>query len=360
MDIKDFESRKIDHLQVALDSRVQARGQSGLDQIHLNHEALPEIDFEEISIAQTCLGWGLATPFYISGMTAGHQQAVLLNQRFARACASRGWAMGVGSQRREYENGVKGLSESVEGMAEDIDAWKSLRDESPELSLFSNLGLSQVIEAYQDQRFDDVKRLVDVLEASALVVHTNPLQEILQKEGTPRFAGGLQALESLCSQMRVPVVLKETGCGFSLKTLKACSEIGLAAIDVSGLGGTHWGRVEGLRGQNIPLLHQAAQTFANWGESTVQSVKNARQVFHGEIWASGGVRSGLDAAKLLALGAHRVGYAKPALEAALKGDRELDEWMQLQEFELKVALFCTGSKMIEDLRAMQLEANSSE
>ena len=148
-----------------------------------------------------------------------------------------------------------------------------------------------------------------------------------------------------------PVVIKETGCGFSAPTLMRLSEVGLTALDVSGLGGTHWGRVEGARAQPDGLQATAARTFANWGESTADSVISARENLRGvEIWASGGVRSGLDAAKLIALGAHRVGYAQPALAAATAGAEVLDRWMEQQEFELKVALFCTGSATPQALR----------
>ena len=160
------------------------------------------------------------------------------------------------------------------------------------------------------------------------------------------------ALRSLCRDLGVPVVLKETGCGFSQATLYRVSRIGLSAIDVSGLGGTHWGRIEGARADVGSIQSIAATTFAQWGESTVNSVRAAVKVLPSsvEIWASGGVRSGLDAAKLLALGAHRVGFAKPALEAALQGLEALEFWMQTREFELKVAMFCSGAATCQELR----------
>ena len=153
-----------------------------------------------------------------------------------------------------------------------------------------------------------------------MIVHTNPLQECIQPEGTPHFKGGLQALENLCRDLAVPVILKETGCGFSRKTLEKLKGVGLAAVDVSGKGGTHWGRVEARRLPAGHVREAAGESFADWGHTTVDSLMAARGVeWPRELWASGGVRNGLDAAKLIALGADLVGLAKPVLEAALKG-----------------------------------------
>lgn len=341
MDTEQFEERKRDHIRHSLNPAHQASGLSGLERVHLIHEALPEIDFSDIRIDAECLGQRIKTPFYVAGMTAGHSDAPQLNRTLALACAERGWAMGVGSQRRELEMGEGGT----------LDSWRKLRDEVPSLMVFANLGLSQVIGA----PVSAIRRVVDSVQATALAIHVNALQEAMQPEGTPNFRGGIEALRRVCEELDLPVILKETGCGFSAGTLSRLSSIRLAAIDVSGLGGTHWGRIEGARasaqGQRGVIYAAAAETFASWGESTVDSVLAAKQALpRTEIWASGGVRSGLDAAKLIALGAHRVGYAKPALEAALKGAEELRCWMELQEYEFKVALFCTGSSTPSELR----------
>jgi isopentenyl-diphosphate delta-isomerase len=193
-----------------------------------------------------------------------------------------------------------------------------------------------------------VQKLADDLEASAMIIHLNALQECLQPEGTPQFKGGLKALKKLTRSLSMPVVVKETGCGFSKTTLEKLKDSGVAAVDVSGLGGTHWGRIEGLRN---PTLEAVAETFANWGISTVESVVTAvRSKPSYEVWASGGVRTGLDAAKLIAMGARTVGVAKPILEAALQSEEALDQCMQTIEHELKIALFCTGCRNISELR----------
>jgi isopentenyl-diphosphate delta-isomerase len=338
MDMQQFEARKREHIQHSLDTAHQAQGQSGLEKIVLVHEALPDLDFKDVRIQTRCLGKSLETPFYVAGMTAGHEDAWKINRTLAIACQERGWAMGVGSQRRDLETGDGGL----------LDQWKKLREEVPDLVLLANLGISQLISADMGK----VRKIVRDLGAQALVVHTNALQETMQPEGTPHFRGCLSTLQNYCNDFGGPVVLKETGCGFSKKTLERVSSFGLAAIDLSGLGGTHWGRIEGARAQSDSVYSVASKTFANWGVPTTKAVIAAKEVLNGqtEIWASGGVRSGLDAAKLIALGAHRVGYAKPALEAALAGPEALRLWMETQEYELRVALFCTGSETCQGLR----------
>ena len=184
-----------------------------------------------------------------------------------------------------------------------------------------------------------------------MIIHTNPLQECIQPEGTPRFRGGLAALEKLCAQLSVPVILKETGCGFSLKTLARLQETGLAAIDVSGRGGTHWGRVESQRLSAEQIQFSAGKTFADWGISTVDSILAAKSLqLTAEVWASGGVRTGLDAAKLLAMGASMVGMAQPLLAAALEGEEKLVQQIEQLNYELMVAMFCTGTESVLELR----------
>ena len=340
MDVAQFEVRKREHIDQALDLKNQADGLSGLDEIKLLHEALPEMDLSEVRLHESCLGQTLATPFFIAGMTMGHPDSAQINQTLAKLCQERGWAMGVGSQRRELEG--RSLP----------DESKELRRSAPQAVLVANLGLSQAIACRSDQ----VQQLVDSLEAQAIAIHLNALQEAIQAEGTPQFRGGISTLARLVRDLKVPVIVKETGCGLSAQTLERISSVGVSAVDVSGLGGTHWGRIEGARSPSASLQRLAAQTFSRWGESTVDSVLAARRVLLKapnrpfSVWASGGVRSGLDSAKLIALGAQRVGYAQPALQAALAGEEALSAWMEQQEFELRVALFCTGSATPADLR----------
>lgn len=336
-----FESRKADHIRLALDPMTQTTGGSGLEQIRLIHEAIPDLDFSEVSLRvpwiaehpETC-----AVPMFISSMTAGHAGSLNLNRVMALVAERRGWAMGVGSQRRQLSDPHADRE------------WKEIRKQCPRVRFFGNIGLAQLISI----GLDDVRRLADSLEASAMIVHTNPLQECLQPEGTTQFRGGFAALERLVRSFeiaRIPVVLKETGCGFSKATLKRLNGIGLSAVDVAGFGGTHWGRIEGGRSKPESLLREASETFANWGISTVDSLLAAVDLKPDyEVWASGGVRSGLDAAKLLAMGAKMVGIAQPVIEAALEGEPSLDRRLERFEFEMKTAMFCTGTRTVAELR----------
>ncbi|MDF1677666.1 MAG: type 2 isopentenyl-diphosphate Delta-isomerase [Legionellaceae bacterium] len=332
---QQFEQRKADHIALALMHQNQASASNRLDTVDLVHEALPNLNFDALDISTTRFGVRVDKPFIVSSMTAGHEQALTLNRRLVAACDEMGWAMGVGSQRRELTD--KDASQ----------VWTELRKDYPAVVLYGNLGIAQLITT----PVNEVLKLIDALAASALIIHCNPLQECIQPEGTPQFEGAWDVLEALVRASNVPIIVKETGCGFSKKTLKHLAEVGVAAVDVSGLGGTHWGRIEGHRAQDVPMLQRAAETFKNWGIDTVQSVKEAVLFSHVfEVWGSGGVRHGLDAAKLLALGATTIGFAKPMLEAALESTDSVIQVMKTLEYELRVALFCTGSQSLNELK----------
>ena len=339
--VSQFEGRKRDHIALALKNETEAAGLAGFSRLELLHEALPDINFSDVSIATQSLNQSTNTPFLVSSMTAGHGASVDLNMRLAKACAARGWWMGVGSQRRELND------------SEARNEWRTVRRAAPEVNLLGNIGIAQLIVC----EVDHVRALVDALEAEAMIVHLNPLQECFQPEGTPQFKGGWSKLAELVKALGPkPLVVKETGCGFSALTLKRLSEIGVAAVDVAGFGGTHWGRIEGLRAAGVDAIRaQAAETFSHWGVSTVDALIEAQSLREKglakfEVWASGGVRSGLDAAKALAIGADRVGFAKPILQAALESDEALNGKMETIEFELKTALFCTGNTTIDEFK----------
>lgn len=333
LDALNFEKRKQDHIELAMRPKNQSYS-SDLERLELIHEAIPDLDFAMIDIAVNSLGRKLSTPFFVSSMTAGHRDAININARLAEAAAATGWAMGVGSQRRELTDDTSALE------------WKAILKNYPSLELYSNIGIAQVITT----ELDHIKQLCENLQAKALFIHCNPLQECIQPEGTPQFAGAYQAIEKICKSLEIPVIIKETGCGFSTNTLARLNNMGITAVDVSGFGGTHWGRIEGDRAHNS-IQKQTAESFNNWGISTLASILNTNSLsFKPEIWASGGVRSGLDAAKYLAIGSNRVGIAKPMLEAALTSVENIIETMQCFEYQLKTALFCTGSSNIQALQ----------
>jgi isopentenyl-diphosphate delta-isomerase len=334
-DFSQFEQRKRDHIELALLPANQSSELNPFDHFSLVHDALPDLNFCDISIQSIRFNKPIDKPFLISSMTAGHSNSVNINKRLIEACAESKWAMGVGSQRRELTDPMAASE------------WDTLRRDFPNVSIFSNLGIAQLI----DTPIESIQRLMDALQAQALIIHCNPLQETIQPEGTPYFKGCWAAIEQIVNLLQYPVIIKETGCGFSKSTLKRLNDIGVSAVDVSGLGGTHWGRIEGHRAIHDQIRHETAKTFCNWGINTIQSVKNASAIHpQFEIWGSGGVRNGLDAAKLFALGVSTVGFAKPLLEAALHSTEQILGKMATIEYELKTAMFCTGSSALTELK----------
>lgn len=280
-------------------------------------------------------------PIFVSSMTGGHEKAPLINAHLARLSSEMQILMGVGSQRRELTDPDAGLE------------WKNIRELAPKALLIGNLGIAQIIRTPIDQ----IQKVLDGLQAEALFVHLNALQECLQPEGTPEFRGGYAAIENLVQRLSIPVIVKEVGCGFSADTLKRIYETGVYAVDVSGLGGTHWGRVEGYRSENEELLFQVAATFGDWGLSTVQSLLSAKKINENyTVWSSGGVRDGLQAAKLLALGSNMVGIAQPWLKAvsAESPEKAVQELFEKLMLELKIAMFCTGTEKIEHFRTKKV------
>jgi isopentenyl-diphosphate delta-isomerase len=306
-----------------------------LDEVELIHEALPDTNLGEINLSSSGVFPGKSfKPLFVSSMTAGHSGSLKINQVLAEVCQQRGWFLGVGSQRRQ-------LSEREAGRE-----WIQLREVAPQLPMVANIGVTQLCVS----EVEEIQELVDSIEAMALFVHTNPLQEALQREGTPNFKGAVRAIEGLCQRLSVPVILKEVGCGFSPETLMRLQGLGLFAVDLAGKGGSHWGRIEGLRDADEGILRRASESFKDWGHSSVESLVWARgKELDYHLWASGGVKNGLDVAKYLALGARAVGFARSALERCVEGPESLSRWMELVEFELKVATFCTGSKCVDDL-----------
>ena len=330
-----FEQRKQEHLSLTLKDKFESISPTGFDRVQLIHQALPEINFEDVSISQNILGQEMKTPFFISSMTGGWSQSKSLNLMLAKACENRSWFMGAGSQRGQLMDKNKDIE------------WKSIRKVCPRLVILGNIGLAQAI----SYTTSDIKRLVDSIEAQGMIIHLNSLQEAIQKEGTPQFSGGIKAIKRLVKELPVPVIVKETGCGFSKETLDFLTGLDLEAIDLSGRGGTHWGRIEGERIPKQDFRFGIGSTFSDWGVATMESLILSRETKRDyKVWVSGGVRTGLDGAKAVALGAQAVGFGRPILQAAKEGEKTLDQMMARMEYELKVSLFCTGSSCLNNLK----------
>ena len=333
-----FEKRKKSHFLLSLKDSSQTPKVTGFHQVQLLHEALPDLNIEQVSISQKWNQHSLKTPFFVSSMTGGWSDSSPFNLKLAKACERHSWIMGVGSQRGQLADSSKDKE------------WKDIRKACPKLVLLGNLGLSQVLQISLKQ----ILSLIDCLEADGMIIHLNPLQEALQKEGTAQFQGGFGAIKKLTQELPVPLIVKETGCGFSKETLDRLTDIGISAIDLSGLGGTHWGRIEGARYDKESPFFGVGETFSSWGIPTLEALIYSREKPRDyDLWASGGLRTGLDAAKALAMGANLTGFGQPILKALADGEETLDKTMSRLEYELKVSLFCTGSGNIEEFQRIK-------
>jgi isopentenyl-diphosphate delta-isomerase len=337
-----IQRRKQEHLEDAR-ADVEARGGPAWGDVHLVHRSLPEVDFDEIRLETEFLGHRLGAPLMIAAMTGGHPQAGALNATLARAAAGRGLALGVGSQRAALNDPSL------------ADTYAVVRREAPDGYLFANVGIAQLIGQgpHPALTVRDIHAAIDMIGADALIVHLNFLEEVVQPEGDRQAAGCLAAVARLVAALdgRVPVVAKETGAGLAPAVARQLLDAGVSALDVGGRGGTSFAAIEARRAarrgdeQRVRL----GATFRDWGIPTAASVA-AVAPLGVPVIATGGVRSGLDAAKAIALGATLVGLARPVLQAAVDGEQALSDLLDAMTLELRTAMFLTGSARPADLR----------
>ena len=329
------QTRKADHLRICLEDNVQFdRLTNGLDKYRFDHSCLPELNLADVNLQTKFLGKVLQAPLLISSMTGGTERAKIINSRLAIAAQKYGLAMGVGSQRIAVENPQVAHTFAMRSLA-------------PDAMLFANLGAVQLNYTYG---LEQCLRVVDILEADALILHLNPLQECIQPRGDTNFKGLLQKIERLCQQIDVPVIAKEVGNGISQAMATRLIEVGVDAIDVAGAGGTSWAKVESERAENN-LQRRLGRTFADWGISTADCIVQIRQQYSElPLIASGGLRNGMEAAKAIALGADLAGLAFPFLQAADESEAAVDELIELLVAELRTVLFCTGNANIAELK----------
>lgn len=333
--VHETQTRKADHLRICLEGPVQcAQVTTGLEHYRFTHCCLPEIDYQDIDLSTVFLGHRLGAPLLISSMTGGTEAAHQINRRLAVVAQRYGLAMGVGSQRVGVEN-------------PDVMETFAVRSEAPDILLLANLGAVQLNYGYG---LDQCRRVVDKLVADALILHLNPLQEAVQTGGDTNFKGLLAKIEQLCAVLPVPVIAKEVGNGISAPMVRRLVEAGVAAVDVAGAGGTSWARVESERAIDA---HQRrlGQTFGEWGLPTADCIVQARRVAPTlPLIASGGLRHGLDVAKILALGADLAGLAMPFLQAASESEEAVAALAEVLMAEIKTVLFCTGQESLAGLR----------
>jgi isopentenyl-diphosphate delta-isomerase len=337
----DTVARKADHIRINLEEDVRSGLTSGLERYRFVHQALPELNLAEVDLRVTLFGKPLQVPLLISSMTGGTQQARDLNRTLAAAAQSAGIAMGLGSQRAAIEN-------------PDLAPTFQVRDVAPDVLLFANLGAVQFNYGYG---IDQCRRAVDMLEADALILHLNALQEAVQPEGDTNFSGLLQKIEVVCRALSVPVIGKEVGWGISEQAARQLALAGVAAIDVAGAGGTSWSQVEMHRAKT-ESQKRVAGAFVDWGIPTAESILNVKRAApHLPVIASGGLRDGVEVAKCLALGATLGGLASPFLKAADASLEAVIETIQELAREIRIAMFAAGAGNIAQLQETPLVAN---
>lgn len=327
--------RKEEQLHIALNNDVAFKQVStGLEDYYFVHNALPEIDLSQVDTSTGLFGKTLSAPLIISSMVGGIEEARRINRNLAEAAQIMGLAMGVGSQRCFIDD------------PSTISTYQ-VRDVAPDILLFANLGAVQLNYGYGVAQ---CRLAVEVIGADALILHLNPVQEALQSEGNTNLAGLLRKIEQTCAKLTVPVIVKEVGCGISEDVARRLASIGVAGIDVAGAGGTSWTEIERYRAHH-EVTRNVAATFASWGIPTADSITMARRgAPQLPLIASGGIRTGLDVAKAIALGADAAGIAAPLLKAASVSAEPVVGVLQEIIYELRISMFCTGAVSLKKLK----------
>ena len=329
------ESRKVDHIRINLEENVQfPRLTTGLENYRFMHQAVPELNLANVDTTVELFSKTLASPILISSMTGGTEMAQNINRNLAIAAQEHNIAMGLGSQRAAIED-------------ETLANTYTIRQVAPDIMLFANIGAVQFNYGYG---IEQCQKAVDMVEADALILHFNVLQEAVQPEGDIDFSGLLRKTEEVCKKLEVPVIAKEVGWGFSEQNARDLSNAGISAIDVAGSGGTSWSEVEYYRAPSS-FHARVARSFADWGIPTADAIQYA--VNGGEslpVFASGGLRDGIDIAKSIALGATLAGLAGPFLKVADDSVEAVDQFIRELTAQLRIAMLCTSSQNIEGLR----------
>ena len=328
-------SRKSDHVRINIERDVGGKGRTnGFEAYRLINCALPEVDFGEVDTSCEFLGRRLRAPLLVSCMTGGTEEARAINGVLARVAQEYGLAMGLGSARALVED---------PSLLDTFD----VRDVAPDVPLLANLGAVQLNKGYG---VDECRRLVEMLRADALVLHLNALQEAVQPEGDTCLGGLLEKIAHICDALGAPVVVKEVGWGIAPEDVRALFDAGVAAVDLAGAGGTSWSEVERYRIRE-PWRANVAAAFAGWGIPTAESLRGALEIRpRGSLVASGGIASGIDVVKALALGADCVGIAGPFLRAAASGESAAMQLAREYVEILRIAMFAMGEPTIARLR----------
>jgi len=326
--------RKAEHIKICLEQKAQARNiTTGFEDVHLIHRALPEVDKAKIDLCTTFLGHKLEAPIIVGAMTGGTEEATKINAAIAQAVEKLGLGMGVGSQRAAIED--KHLAKT----------FSIARRKAPNAFLVANVGGVQLVHGYG---LKEAKRAIDMIEADALAIHLNAMQEAVQPEGQTNFECVLARIAEIARSLNKPVIVKETGAGIAAEEAKKLEAAGVKAIDVGGCGGTSFSAVEYYRSSKQEDRFQA-ETFWDWGIPTATSLIEVAQTVKIPIIASGGLRTGTDLAKALTLNASLCSLSQPILEAAVKGAKETHKSLIRLVEELRNTMFLVGAKKVDEL-----------
>ncbi len=321
--------RKLEHLLICENYDVEFKDKTtGFEDIELIHNVLPEIDKNEIDLSTSVFGKKLDSPLFITAITGGHPAAKEVNRQLAIAAENNGIALGVGSQRAACEH------------PELADTYSVVRENAPDCLLVGNIGAPQLNLA---------QKAVEILDADILAIHLNPLQESIQPEGDLDARGYTDLIEKITDTVDIPVLAKETGCGISAESAKTLVEAGVDFIDIEGAGGTSWAAVETYRADDRYL----GEIFWDWGIPTAISTVEVTNAVNVPVISSGGIRTGLEAAKAIALGADAVGMALPFLKNSASQEA-LNTFINRFNDSLRIAMFLVGANNIEELKQSNL------
>jgi len=337
--VEQIKERKEEHIQICLEEKVKGKNATtGLEDVHLVHRALPEISWKQIDLSTTFLGHVFTAPIIVEAMTGGTEKALKINAAVAEAVEELGLGMGVGSQRIALED------PSLE------ETFNVARKKAPNAFLIANLGAPQFA---KDYGVKEAQKAVEMIEADALAIHLNSLQEAVQPEGETDYEAILGKIGEIVNGLDVPVIVKETGAGIAAEEAKRLEAVGVACIDVAGVGGTGWAAVEyhRARRRGDRLAEVLGEALWNWGIPTAISIVEVAQSVNLPVIGSGGIRSGEDVAKALALGASLTGIAWPALSPALNSSAEVKELLGLLTYQLRSVMFLVGADSIGKLKA---------
>lgn len=332
--------RKDDHIRICSedDYNINMTTTNGFEDIQLIHRAIPNSNFDDIKLDVEFFEHKLDYPIFFSSITGGTTKAKKINQVVARVAEKYNIALGVGSQRPAIEDPTI------------IDTYSIVREEAPNAFIAGNIG---AIQLNNDYGLEEAKKAIDMINADALILHLNPLQEVIQPEGQTNFGNIIDKIEDLCKDLKQPIFVKEVGSGISMEDAEQLLDVGVEAIEIAGVGGTSWAKIEAIRAQTqgYDEKQSLGELFANWGLPTALSTLELGAFRDDDIYiiSSGGIRNGIEGAKAIAIGADLVGFALPVLRNAILGEKELETWLDRFIQELKTTMFLVGATDIEEL-----------